>query len=52
MVSLEGPSVNLDSNRSLGGSELQTELQSDLEEVDDPVRDVFVDVVVLSLLLY
>jgi len=28
----------------LGGSELQTELQSDLEELDDPVRDVFVDV--------
>jgi len=47
-------SISTHSNRSLEfrASELQTDLQSDFEVLDNPVKDVFVDTVdVLSLLL-
>jgi len=52
-TSLEGR-VNLQPNRSLEdrASELQTDLQSDFEVLDNPVKDVFVDTAdVLSLLI-
>jgi len=43
--------INLHSNRSLGVQSFRASdrVQTNLEEIDDPVRDVFVNVVIFDI---